>query len=128
MRKERSTRRNKKEEGKTRERIREGVANIYYEKNSQMKIFPKILRRQFVCYFWFNGLANIQLGIHLNLLMPNIEIHVPFGFFRIGWSGVHDHTSSGKDKTLLGYGYNGAIGYIDKKWNLFRSWKGNNYK
>jgi len=26
-----------------------------------------------------------QLGFHICLLSPNIEIHVPFGFFRIGW-------------------------------------------
>ena len=44
----------------------------------------KKLRRHFVAYFFYNGL-NINLGININLEQPNIEIHIPFGFIRVGW-------------------------------------------
>ena len=40
-------------------------------------------RRFFVAYFVLN--PNINLGISLSFLQPNIEIFFPFGFFRIGW-------------------------------------------
>lgn len=38
---------------------------------------------KWAAYFYHNGFA-IQFGFHLDLTLPNIEIHVPFGFFRIG--------------------------------------------
>ena len=41
--------------------------------------------RRFVCYFHFVGWANISLGAHVNVIFPNVEIHLPFGFARIGW-------------------------------------------
>ena len=40
--------------------------------------------KRFVAYFYCNG-ADISLGVSICLTKPNIEIHVPFGFFRIGW-------------------------------------------
>lgn len=40
--------------------------------------------RCFVCYFWFVGWDCLSLGLHVCWSAPNIEIHVPFGFFRIG--------------------------------------------
>lgn len=43
----------------------------------------------FVIYFFFQKWTYINLGVHLDLLSPNIEIHIPFGFFRIGWECVH---------------------------------------
>ena len=36
------------------------------------------------CYFWRSGWAHISIGFHIAFEMPNIEIHVPFGFFRVG--------------------------------------------
>ena len=52
---------------------------------------------KYCAYFFFTGWSHFSFGIHLNTRMPNIEIHVPFGFFRIG---VHqlwrDFTSTGK--------------------------------
>ena len=37
------------------------------------------------CYFWFVGWWCFSLGFHISLAKPfNIEIHVPFGFIRIG--------------------------------------------
>lgn len=43
------------------------------------------MRKRFVCYFWFVGWHCISLGGHICLRNPNIEIHLPFGFLRIGW-------------------------------------------
>lgn len=42
-------------------------------------------RRGFGVYFWFVGWCDLQLGFHVCLEAPNIELHVPFGFIRIGW-------------------------------------------
>lgn len=42
------------------------------------------MNRRPVFYFHFVSWACIQLGFHLCLTQPNVEIHVPFGFFRIG--------------------------------------------
>lgn len=42
-------------------------------------------RSKFLCYFYFQQWHFIQLGFHIDLVARNIEIHVPFGFFRIGW-------------------------------------------
>lgn len=41
--------------------------------------------RRFVCYFYHTSWAHVQLGLHLDLRSPNIELHVPFGFFRLGF-------------------------------------------
>lgn len=35
-------------------------------------------------YFWFVSWICISLGIHVCLSAPNIELHVPFGFIRLG--------------------------------------------
>ena len=43
---------------------------------------------KFVCYFFFVGWDCISLGFHICLGAPNIEIHLPFGFLRIGWETV----------------------------------------
>ena len=41
--------------------------------------------KHFACYFYFVDWDCISLGGHICLSMPNIEIHLPFGFIRIGW-------------------------------------------
>ena len=48
--------------------------------------------RQFIAYFHFIDWSHISFGFHVWLKGPNIEVHVPFGFFRLGWQtgGVHD--------------------------------------
>lgn len=38
------------------------------------------------CYFWFVGWDYFSLGFHVCLGLPNIEIHLPFGFICIGRS------------------------------------------
>lgn len=39
---------------------------------------------RWVAYFWFVGWDCISLGLHVCFGAPNIEIHLPFGFIRIG--------------------------------------------
>lgn len=36
-------------------------------------------------YFFFVGWDCMSLGIHVDLLSPNVEIHLPFGFIKFGW-------------------------------------------
>lgn len=40
----------------------------------------------FICFFKFIGWADISLGVHIYLKRPYIDIHVPFGWVRIGWT------------------------------------------
>lgn len=46
---------------------------------------PPNWARLFVVQFHLLGWDCIQLGFHVCFSLPNIEIHVPFGFVRIGW-------------------------------------------
>ena len=46
--------------------------------------------RKFVCYWWFVGWESISLGLHIDFLMKNIEIHLPFGFIRIGLESKYE--------------------------------------
>lgn len=48
-----------------------------------------VRERTFVAYWYFNGWSHIQLGVHVCLWSPNIEVHLPFGFFRVGWQRVY---------------------------------------
>ncbi len=67
-----------------------------------MRLVSRIYSRQFVCYFHFIGVENISLGISFNWRCPNVEIHLPFGFIKIGWAATyiweenHPHRSFGK--------------------------------
>jgi hypothetical protein len=47
--------------------------------------YPADWRRCFVCYFHFVGWDCISLGGHVCLGLPNVEVHLPFGFVRVGW-------------------------------------------
>ncbi len=42
-------------------------------------------KRHFVAYFHHTGWENIQLGISVDVWSPNAEVHIPGGFFRVGW-------------------------------------------
>jgi len=42
-------------------------------------------KKRFVAYFYFVGWDCISLGLHVCARLPNAEIHLPFGFVRIGW-------------------------------------------
>jgi len=59
-----------------------------------------IERKGFVLFFFFQGWWAIQLGFHLDLQAPNIEIHIPFGFIRIGWDVVRKFKTSGQQRTF----------------------------
>ncbi|MGY3482324.1 hypothetical protein ACVW1C_000207 [Bradyrhizobium sp. USDA 4011] len=37
-----------------------------------------------ICYFWRTGWDHFSFGLHICFGAPNIEIHLPFGFLRIG--------------------------------------------
>lgn len=38
----------------------------------------------FVCYFYAVNWLYFSLGVHISLENPNVEIHLPVGFLRIG--------------------------------------------
>ena len=63
--------------------------------------------QRFVVYFWFVSWDCISLGLHVCPTAPNIEIHLPFGFIRIGWE------SSG----LLKYRGRRGFGWLRGGWN-----------
>lgn len=70
----------------------------------------EILARHFVCYFKWLGWEYIQLGFHVHLRLPNIELHIPFGFCRVGWVGIFKSYSSNC------YGYDG----LERKFGIMR--------
>ena len=41
--------------------------------------------KRFVAYYYCNG-CSLSLGLSIHFQKPNIEIHLPFGFVRIGWT------------------------------------------
>jgi hypothetical protein len=41
--------------------------------------------RKLVAYFFHTGWGHFSLGFHVSLSEPNVEIHLPFGFLRLGW-------------------------------------------
>ena len=43
------------------------------------------VERDFECFFNFLGWWQWSLGFHVDLRHPHIDIHVPFGYIRIGW-------------------------------------------
>lgn len=58
-----------------------------------MRLTNFISQRKFVASFTFLGLENISLGISINVKHPNIELHLPFCFMRLGWQGI-DHAKA----------------------------------
>lgn len=45
--------------------------------------------KKFCAYYYFNGWDNWSLGLHFCPTEPNIEVHLPFGFIRIGWTRTY---------------------------------------
>lgn len=41
-------------------------------------------RRRFICYFYFVSWSSLSLGVSFDFCAPNLEIHLPFGFVRVG--------------------------------------------
>ena len=77
-----------------------------------MYIPPKD-KRQFVAYFYFVGWSNISAGISISLYQPNVEIHIPFGFFRMGFV---KHRGRPNDKNMINFDYctKRTFGYAEK--------------
>jgi hypothetical protein len=44
--------------------------------------------KRFVYFFCFTGWGEFSLGFHVDVISPNVEVHVPFGFFKVGWQTV----------------------------------------
>ena len=44
-----------------------------------------LVSSEFVCYFYIASFWYFSLGAHISFYEPNIEIHLPFGFLRVGW-------------------------------------------
>ncbi len=73
----------------------------YKHLNKQIKILDRETRKieaeyrkehfvkKFVAYFHFVKWSCLSLGFHVDISLPNIEIHLPFGFIRIGWHEYH---------------------------------------
>lgn len=40
--------------------------------------------QRYVAYWWFVGWWALSLGAHVSLKHRNLEVHLPFGFFRVG--------------------------------------------
>ena len=52
----------------------------------QLEVFDEIpKKKKFIAYYYCNG-WDFSLGISICWHLPNIEIHIPTGFIRIGWS------------------------------------------
>jgi hypothetical protein len=51
--------------------------------------------RRFVCRFHFVGWWAFSLGFHISVKHPNIELHVPFGLFKIGWDLFYKEEQDG---------------------------------
>lgn len=41
--------------------------------------------RRFRLYWHFVGWSCFSLGFHIDVAMPNVEVHLPLGFIRCGW-------------------------------------------
>ena len=53
------------------------------------------------CYFWRTQWTHISIGLHVSLAAPNIELHVPFGFFRLG--RIENMNTSDMKQTNIAY-------------------------
>lgn len=49
-----------------------------------MKVLGLFREEGFVCYYRFIGWWHWSIGINIYPIAPNVEIHLPFGFIRIG--------------------------------------------
>ena len=47
--------------------------------------------RRWEAYLYFQGWDNLSLGLHFNWRVPNVEIHLPFSFIRVGRQGHWMH-------------------------------------
>ena len=61
--------------------------------------------KQFIAYLFIppHGFWHLNLGISIDFYSPNIEIHLPFGFIRIGWKILNDTECKIENTYLIGY-------------------------
>lgn len=52
----------------------------------------KFKRKSFVIYWHFVEWSCISIGINVDVRSPNIEIHLPFGFIKIGVQSIYHYT------------------------------------
>lgn len=67
---------------------------------------PKIRDKQFVYHIWWTSWRHLSLGFHIDLQSPNIEIHLPFCFLKIGWTGIYHYSKKEKMYRHVGKIYN----------------------
>lgn len=67
--------------------------------------FETLYARRFVCVIYWLGLAHLSLGAHVYLAGPNLEVHFPGGFFRLGWHGKHRYVTQSKLNRSYGKDY-----------------------
>lgn len=77
-----------------------------------------VIKNWFVAYFYCNG-RDLNLGISLSLSPFNVEIYIPFGFFRIGIVKGFKDTSNGSRYSYRflykAWGYNTNIIRMDEE-------------
>jgi len=64
------------------------------------------MKRVFVAYFFFINWSSLSLGLHIDITLPNLEIHLPFGFIRIGWKKTNSILAKNQyevDKQVFGW-------------------------
>lgn len=57
---------------------------------------------RWVAYWWFTSWSHISFGFHVDVESPNIEIHLPFGFFRIGRTQLRCYDNAELDEKPYG--------------------------
>ena len=46
------------------------------------------VKKGFKAYYHVTGWYPINLGLNIDFQSPNVEIHIPFGFIRLGWDTI----------------------------------------
>lgn len=54
------------------------------EERIKKQAFGYFRKEGWVAYYWFIGWWHWSLGFNIYLPAPNVEIHLPFGFIRVG--------------------------------------------
>jgi len=60
-----------------------------------------MIKRKYVCYWHFVNWYCFSLGIAVDIKSPNLEIHLPFGFIRIGWQQCFDQEVSFLERCVI---------------------------
>lgn len=74
--------------------------------------------RWFVAFFHFTSWAHFSLGLSVCLDPFNVEVHIPFGFFKLGWG---KYSRIAKRCESMKAGYDGSPACLNKKqkWSFF---------